>query len=95
MTDDSGVARRARLDPLKTDRISEFCQSIRVRAGLTQEDLAKKSGITRSSISRAEFGMIERPYPHLRFLTRYMTSEELMHMMNLLRLIDIKNLSGE
>lgn len=43
--------------------LAELVSSARVRAGITQDELAERSGVSRSSISRWERGQAERPDP--------------------------------
>ena len=43
---------------------AELLLALRVRAGLTQEDLAERAGLTPHAISALERGARTRPYPH-------------------------------
>ena len=81
------------INPLKAKTLGEFCSLMRQRENITQEDLAKMIGVTRNTVNRTEMGMVERPYQHLRFLKRWMNEAELVHLLDLLRLIDLKNLT--
>lgn len=52
---------------MKPERIASFgalLQSLRKAAGLTQEELAEKAGLTAKAISALERGERKRPYPH-------------------------------
>ena len=44
--------------------LAELLRSLRVRAGLTQEELAERAGLTPHAISALERGARTRPYPH-------------------------------
>src|SRR5688572_16221469 len=43
---------------------AELLRALRVRAGLTQEELAERCGLTPHAISALERGARTRPYPH-------------------------------
>ena len=44
--------------------LAERLRALRVRAGLTQEELAERAGLTPHAISALERGTRTRPYPH-------------------------------
>ncbi|HEU5422312.1 MAG TPA: helix-turn-helix transcriptional regulator [Nitrolancea sp.] len=46
----------------------ELLQRYRVRAALSQEELAERAGLSASAISALERGARQRPYPHTRQL---------------------------
>jgi transcriptional regulator with XRE-family HTH domain len=80
-------------EPLKAQSLGEFCAAIRQRQEITQSELAKLLGVARNTVARTELDMVERPYQHLRYLKQWMSAAEERHMLNLLRLIDIKHLN--
>ena len=52
---------------MKTERESPFgkrLRELREAAGLTQEELAAKAGLTAKAVSALERGERKRPYPH-------------------------------
>jgi DNA-binding XRE family transcriptional regulator len=79
--------------PTEAKTLGEFCAIVRRREELTQEHIAESIGVARNTVTRTEMGMIERPYNYLRFIMRYLSDKEMAHMMDLLRQIDLKNLT--
>ena len=47
-----------------TPSFAELLRSLRERAGLTQEELAARAGLTSHAVSSLERGTRKRPYPH-------------------------------
>ena len=81
-------------NPLKAVSIAEFCASIRAREGITQSDMAMMVGINRTSVAKAETGIVERPYDYLKYILKWMNEREIAHMLELLRAIDLKHLDA-
>jgi predicted ATPase/transcriptional regulator with XRE-family HTH domain len=50
--------------PLPAVSLAELLRTLRERAGLTQEELAERAGLTPHAVSALERGARTRPYPH-------------------------------
>lgn len=81
-------------NPLRAQTLAEFLVLVRRREELSQVEIGNKFGLTRTQVYHAEKGIIERPYRYLRGIQRWLNEAEVMHMLDLLRILDIENIKS-
>lgn len=70
--------------PIKSKDLSEFCCMIRAREKSTTREFAKLLGVTNGLVTQVENGYYKLPLGYLKALTKFLTTSEQEHLLDLL-----------